>query len=182
MILCVGSACVLRLHIYSCSTVTDFFVLMIRRPPVATPLYSSAASEVYQRQGYTVVLDNEKIRLATSDDAAANIIGAVSVNPSVIGDSDINQWKGKYLLDDFGAYIFEDYNVEDDDGNTVVQQRRKLNPDYDADQEYVSRENRQEWATIGMMGKLRIRKGQPTGDRWIKMRDISDTVEEWLVR
>ena len=155
---------------------------MIRRPPVATPLYSSAASEVYQRQGYTVVLDNEKIRLATSDDAAANIIGAVSVNPSVIGDSDINQWKGKYLLDDFGAYIFEDYNVEDDDGNTVVQQRRKLNPDYDADQEYVSRENRQEWATIGMMGKLRIRKGQPTGDRWIKMRDISDTVEEWLVR
>ena len=32
------------------------------------------------------------------------------------------------------------------------------------------------------MGKLRILKGQPTGDRWIKMRDISDTVEEWLVR
>jgi hypothetical protein len=33
-----------------------------------------------------------------------------------------------------------------------------------------------------MMGKLRMLKGQPTGDRWIKMRDISDTVEEWLVR
>ena len=33
-----------------------------------------------------------------------------------------------------------------------------------------------------MMGKLRMRKGQPTGDRWIKMKDISDTVEEWLVR
>jgi dsDNA-binding SOS-regulon protein len=25
-------------------------------------------------------------------------------------------------------------------------------------------------------------KGQKTGDRWIKMRDISDTVEEWLIR
>jgi dsDNA-binding SOS-regulon protein len=25
-------------------------------------------------------------------------------------------------------------------------------------------------------------KGQKTGDRWIKMRDISDSVEEWLVR
>ena len=33
-----------------------------------------------------------------------------------------------------------------------------------------------------MVGKLRIRKGQKTGTRWIKMRDISDTVEEWLVR
>ena len=33
-----------------------------------------------------------------------------------------------------------------------------------------------------MIGKLRIRKGQITGTRWIKMRDISDTVEEWLVR
>ena len=90
--------------------------------------------------------------------------------------------KDKYLKDDFGAYIFEDYNVEDDDGNTVVQQKRKLNPDYDADQAYVSREDRKEWATIGMMGKLCIRKGQPTGNRWIKMRDVSDTVEEWLVR
>jgi dsDNA-binding SOS-regulon protein len=29
---------------------------------------------------------------------------------------------------------------------------------------------------------LSLRKGQPTGDRWIKMRDISDTVEEWLVK
>jgi hypothetical protein len=25
-------------------------------------------------------------------------------------------------------------------------------------------------------------KGQPTGTNWIKMRDISETVEEWLVR
>ena len=144
--------------------------------------WSDGNSDSQDRTGYTVVLDGEKIKLATSDDAAANVIGAVSVNPSVVGDSDILRWKQKYLKDDFGAYIFEDYNVEDDDGNTVVQQRRKLNPDYDEDKEYISREDRKEWATIGMMGKLRIRKGQPTGDRWIKMRDVSDTVEEWLVR
>ena len=144
--------------------------------------WSDGNSDSQDRTGYTVVLDGEKIKLATSDDAAANVIGAVSVNPSVVGDSDILRWKQKYLKDDFGAYIFEDYNVEDNDGNTVVQQRRKLNPDYDEDKEYISREDRKEWATIGMMGKLRIRKGQPTGDRWIKMRDVSDTVEEWLVR
>ena len=32
------------------------------------------------------------------------------------------------------------------------------------------------------MGKLRVRKGQDVGDRWIKMRDVSDSVEEYLVR
>ena len=33
-----------------------------------------------------------------------------------------------------------------------------------------------------MVGKLRVRKGQITGTRWIKIKDISDNVEEWLVR
>ena len=56
------------------------------------------------------------------------------------------------------------------------------NPSFDDTKTYVSREDRQEWDAIGMVGKLRIRKGQITGTRWIKMRDISDTVEEWLVR
>jgi len=35
---------------------------------------------------------------------------------------------------------------------------------------------------VGLMGKLRLHKGQPVGARWIKMRDVSDDVEEWLVR
>jgi hypothetical protein len=32
------------------------------------------------------------------------------------------------------------------------------------------------------MGKLRVRKGQVMGTGWIKLRDISDIVEEWLVK
>lgn len=54
--------------------------------------------------------------------------------------------------------------------------------DYDPTKPYVPRESRPEWSPIGLMGKLRLRKGQPTGSRWIKLRDISDDVEEWLVR
>ena len=190
------------------------------------------------RVGYTVVLDGDKIRKATSSDDASNIIGAVSGNPSVIGDTDLEAWKYKYLRDDFGRYIrdthnvvewtetvvdepeiaevlddygnvatpaqpartrdikhsYEDWNIPDnitvpDDATTSAQDEngnaythRRLNPNYDPDMAYISREDRQEWATIGMMGKLRIRVGQPVGDRWIKMRDVSDTVEEWLVR
>lgn len=198
--------------------------------------WADGNSDNQNRTGYTVVLDNEKVRLSTSDDSAANIIGAVSVNPSVVGDSDIDQWKHKYQRDDFGGFVWETYTVTewtetvventdevlDKDGNVIAPalpkktreilhtyetdkipdgvtapddatvstkdakgntfKRKVLNPDYNPDTAYVSREDRQEWATIGMMGKLRIRKGQQTGDRWIKMRDISDTVEEWLVR
>jgi len=198
--------------------------------------WADGNSDNQNRTGYTVVLDGNKIKLATSDDAAANIIGAVSVNPSVVGDSDIDQWKHKYQRDEFGGFIWETYTVTewtetvkentdevlDDDGNVIAPAlpektrevlhsyetdkipddvtvpdnatvltkdgngvdflRKVLNPDYDPDAAYISREDRKEWATIGLMGKLRIRKGQTTGDRWIKMRDVSDSVEEWLVR
>ena len=70
--------------------------------------------------------------------------------------------------------------TKDEDGNTLM--RRKMNPDYDRSKTWIPRSERKEWDAIGLMGKLFLRKGQPTGDRWIKMRSISDAIEEWLVR
>ena len=165
------------------------------------------------RVGYSVVLDGNKIRKATSSDNTSNIIGVISVNPSVVGDADGEYWQGTYLKDDFGKYIFKDseqveWTVKEDRGGTnkedvkysfqkdyipsdvtvpsdakkIPIKVRTLNPDYDKSKTYERREDRKEWSYVGMMGKLRMLKGQPTGDRWIKMRDISDTVEEWLVR
>ncbi len=131
------------------------------------------------RRGISVVLDGDKIRPAVADE---DPIGVISGNPSVVGDSAWNKWSGKYLRDEYGTYILEDYEVTNDEGEAVVQQRRKLNPAYDPGVEYISREERPEWDCVGLMGKLRLRKSQPTGSRWIKMRDISDSVEEWLVR
>lgn len=136
-------------------------------------------SGVEDRRGVSVVLDGDKIRPAV---AGEDPVGVISGNPSVVGDAAWNKWSGKYLRDEYGTYILEDYEVVNDEGETVIQQRRKLNPAYDPDQEYVNREQRPEWDCVGLMGKLRIRRGQPTGSRWIKMRDISDSVEEWLVR
>lgn len=141
--------------------------------------WSDGNTATEDRRGISVVLDGDKIREAI---AGEEPIGVISGNPSVVGDTAWNKWDGKYLRDEFGTYIQEDYEVEDDNGNTVVQQRRKLNPDYDPNVEYIPRKDRSEWDCVGLMGKLRIRKGQITGSRWIKMRDISDTVEEWLVR
>jgi len=141
--------------------------------------WSDGNPDEEDRRGISVVLDGNQIRPAVDGE---DPIGVISGNPSVVGDAAWNKWSGKYLRDDYGTYIQEDYEVVNDEGETVIQQRRKLNPAYDPDQEYVRREQRPEWDCVGLMGKLRIRKGQPTGSRWIKMRDISDSVEEWLVR
>ncbi len=226
------------------------------------------------RRGVSVVLVGNKIRPALAPEVP---FGVISANPSVVGDGDIDRWKEKFLRDDFGAYIEEDYEViqwsetvtrievetvqatetversktvievEDgravqrvvteaievplfdeyplfdgggaeigihraprmvevelqveeviqhdyahdaipeglivpDDAERVTQQRRKLNPEYDPSREYIPRADRAEWDTVGLMGKLRVLKGQPVGSRWIKMRDVSAEVEEWLVR
>lgn len=226
------------------------------------------------RTGLSVVLDGDKIRPAQDGETP---IGVISANPSVVGDGDIDRWKGKYLRDDFGAYIWEDYEavswtetvtetetvqeqateaqertrevievangqavkkivtetvqvplfdefpLVDEAGNDlgtyrvprmvevvrettkdvghsyaadevpegvtvpvdaerVTQKRRKLNPDYDPSQPYIPRAERPEWDLVGLMGKLRIRKGQPVAPSWIKMRDVSAEVEEWLAK
>ena len=161
------------------------------------------------RRGLSVVLEDNKIRAAV---AGEDPIGVISANPTILGDAAWNKWTEKHLRDDFGSYVLEEHNViewtdeegkehnyedwniptdvvvPDDavitthDANGKRFSHRALNPAYDPDQEYIPREERQEWDAVGLMGKLRIRKGQVTGARWIKMRDISDNVEEWLVR
>ena len=161
------------------------------------------------RRGFTVVLDGKMIRPAVDGEEP---IGVISGNPTVVGDSAWNKWSEKYLKDDFGTYIREEHVVyewtdsnnkfhsyesinipegiiipEDavvktHDDNGVRFTHRKLNPEYDPTLEYIPRKDRKEWDAVGLMGKLRIRKGQPVGSRWIKLCDISKNVEEWLIR
>jgi hypothetical protein len=119
------------------------------------------------RRGYSVSLVGKKIKVAEEEETP---IGVISGNPSIIGDAGWNSWNRKYLLDDFGSYI------RDENGERI------LNPDFDEEMEYVSREDRPEWAIVGLMGKLRLRKNQVVGAGWIKMDDVSEQVEEWLVK
>jgi hypothetical protein len=67
-------------------------------------------------------------------------------------------------------------------GNTIKLKRKKQNSNWDSSKDYISREDRKEWEAIGLVGKLRLKKGEPTNPNWIKLRDISSSVEEWLVR
>ena len=75
------------------------------------------------------------------------------------------------MRDDFGSYVY------DDDGKRIV------NPDFDEEQEYVSYEDREEKVPVGLTGQIPIRSGEPVGDNWVKMKDITvGEVELWYVR
>lgn len=93
------------------------------------------------RRGLFVTLDGEKIRLATSADDY--IAGVVSATPTIIGDSHTDDWQGKYEKDVFGC-------------RTLVDGAWKLSEGFDEsmDDNYTSRLERPEWASVGLVGKL----------------------------
>ena len=70
--------------------------------------------------------------------------------------------------------------TEDSNGNKL--QRKKINPDYKSDLKYEPREKRDSWCLIGLLGQIPITKGQPVSSNWIKMKDVSDTVEMYFVK
>ena len=111
--------------------------------------------------GRFVTLDGDKIRLATYEDEF--ILGVVSGNPSIIGDSHEDQWKDMYMRDIYGRLIYEDAEVPeiyDELRNIIseahIEQLPKLNPEYDDTKTYIPRSVRSEWSPVGMMGKLVI--------------------------
>ena len=127
---------------------------------------------------YTVTTWTEKTYL---EDGAARPIENVSYPTDAI-PSDVTV-PSEDVKDSEGRIIKTKAVVitTEEDGVTKLT-RKKLNPDWDSSLTYIPRGERKEWDVVGLVGKLRMHKGQPTNPNWRKMRDISDTVEEWLVR
>ena len=116
------------------------------------------------RRGYFVTFDEDKpnmIRKAKTDEY---ILGIISGNPCVVGNSD-ESWLGRYMMDDFGSFIYEDKEIEeiyrDDSGEEktriIIVKFYKENPAYDPERQYSPRAERQEWEYVGMTGVLPIR-------------------------
>ena len=118
------------------------------------------------RVGYIVCLDGDKIVKANTGD---DILGICSGTATVLGDSAEWNWSKRYLTDDFGRIIYEDYDVEheeikDEETGELIKEAwtehihaPKQNPEYDASQPYTKRADRPEWQIVGMMGKLYVR-------------------------
>lgn len=120
------------------------------------------------RRGLSVVLVGEKIRVANVQDDPDDIIGVVSGNPTVLGDAGDLKWRGRYLRDEYGAYI-------------LVNNERQVNAEFDPDLEYIPRSKRKEWSAVGMMGKIYIRKDSPINPAWKLMKSLT-LVDLYLVR
>ena len=165
--------------------------------------------------GATVKLDGDKVVVCGDGDTPIGVVRP-SNSACIVGNAEPMQWKEKYLRDDYGAYLREDYTQteweeEVDDGENIKHtyqsdripegltapedavvtvkdydgtnlNRRVLNPDYDESREYEQRRYRDEWCLIGLLGQIPITKGQPVADNWIKMKDVSDTVEMYFVK
>jgi len=160
--------------------------------------------------GTTVKFDGDKIVACKDGDNPFGVVRPQGA--SLVGNSAWASWDSKYLKDDYGAYVLEEYTItewvdengddkdcatdmipentsfpngknvlsKEEDGTPLM--RRKLNPDWDESKTYVPREKRDEWNIVGLLGQVQITKGQPVASNWIKMKDISDTVELWFVK
>lgn len=104
------------------------------------------------RRGMLVALDGDKIVPANGYD----ILGVISANPSVVGNSASLGWQGKFKRDVFGSII------KDKDGKPL------LSDDYDPEAEYIPREARSEWAVVGLVGRLIVNdKGNCKANDWV---------------
>ena len=162
------------------------------------------------RTGYVVTL-SPKGKLVTAGEGDC-IVGVVSRNPAVIGGAGWNQWQDKYYADDrgnrkeLGVHIMEwekrDHTIESHFNstlprdfqtpeNTVVYETHTTGedmytghetPEFKRQQEYKSRTERNEWAPVVTHGCAIVCKGQVTGESWIKLADISEDLERWLIK
>ena len=155
--------------------------------------------------GTTVVLEDGKVRAATSSETPIGVIRPKTSGTSVTGGVNQLNWQGKYLVDDYDGQVMESaVHCTWTDNNEVNQQcwkdrpptgvtipsdavettreRPKLNPLFDESKTYVPRSERDEWNCVGLLGQIPITKGQPTSSNWIKMKDKTSTVELWMVK
>lgn len=117
------------------------------------------------RRGYFVTFDETKTAMIRKANAGDYILGIVSGNPCIIGNSD-ESWLGRYVFDEFGSIVYEETEVEvetfdEETGTNLIKKETvtmyKINPDYDKTREYVHREKRKEWSAVGWIGVLSVR-------------------------
>lgn len=95
--------------------------------------------ENQDRVGLFVTLDGDKIKLANKDDY---ILGVISANPSIVGNSAELDWHDKYKTDVYGRLIYDELH------NPIV------NENYNDTLEYVPRGARKEYDKVGLLGQL----------------------------
>ncbi len=106
-----------------------------------------------------------------------------------------NKWyeKSEYVDKKVGIYdkvaIYNDngeiIRVEDIHRRQLVSKKKhcqQISEEYDATKTYIPRSKRAEWNIVGLLGQVVIKKYQKTHQNWIKIRDVNDDLELWLIK
>jgi hypothetical protein len=111
------------------------------------------------RRGLFVTLEGDKIKIANDGD---DYIGIISSTQAFVGNSASEEWHGRYLTDVFGDKLTQTIEVPvkiDEETGEIIKTaytatQYVLNPDYNPDEPYIMRENRKEWAIVGLLGQV----------------------------
>lgn len=105
-----------------------------------------------QGNGLIQTLDGYGVRPAQNGE---KIIGVTSATAGLIlGDTPFS-WQGRWLKDEFGAYIYKD--VYDEELEKMVKVPKE-NPEYVYDQDHLPRKERPgEWSIVGLIGQVYVR-------------------------
>lgn len=116
------------------------------------------------RIGYVVTLDEDKIRLAQEGE---EILGIISGTAGVVGDGGAMDWQGRFVKDAFGRIIYDEVeefeeHIDPETQETIrvslgMAKHPRISPDYNPKEKYIPREERPEWACVGIFGKLYVR-------------------------
>lgn len=98
----------------------------------------------------------------------------------------------KESVDEEGRITIEDVKYRGDsipegvviplDAEEEVTYEAATSTSYDPDLPYIPRSERSEWGLVGLIGRLFVKKGQVVGDRWLKLKEVNEDIDEWLVR
>ena len=58
---------------------------------------------------------------------------------------------------------------------------KQISDVFDPMQEYTDRRKRG-WAVVSMIGTTNLWKGQIVNPSWVKVKDVSDDLEQWILR
>lgn len=159
------------------------------------------------RIGFTVTLAADgQIRIADEGDEP---IGVISDSAAFVGNVDWNNSKGLYYLqengqprqrktkiveweDDVGvlhSYYLETLNADFAlPDNAVIYETTEDGDDIEVSHKHDTHDKSKDsgldnrWAVVVFTGKVKVFKGQIMSEKWIKVRDLSDELEEWILR
>jgi hypothetical protein len=162
------------------------------------------------RNGFTVALTQDGQIVPASDDD--QVIGVVVPGAAMVGNAFWNDWHQKYKTQTSGATVHEQYELvewlemettliksfytdslpanyalpdnaceiqTDENGDELL--RPALSEDY-SPLGYTGRNDRQEWATVCLLGTVPVYKGQNIGANWITVKSLSDELDLMIIK